>query len=95
MRSDTTMYLVPKSDRLVVVFAMEFPNKTDRVIANVLLGVRVRVCTCVCVLPRSSFAFFLPRFFGDTRDILSDGVKKLLYVPRLGNRLKSYYPTSR
>lgn len=47
------MYLVPKSDRLVVVFAMEFPNKTDRVIANVLLGVRFRF----------SSMFFLCVFF--------------------------------
>lgn len=61
LRSDTTMYLVPKSDRLVVVFAMEFPNKTDRVIANVLLGEMEAAKRKVGGAPICNFSTKVPR----------------------------------
>jgi len=39
LRDDTTVYFVPKGDRVVVVYGLSFSEQTDRVIAQVLLQV--------------------------------------------------------
>jgi len=37
LRRDTHCWIVPKGDRIAVVFGMEFPIKTDRIIGNQIL----------------------------------------------------------
>ena len=44
LRRDTYCWIVPKGDRIAVVFGFEFPIKTDRIIGNQILTVCIIVC---------------------------------------------------
>lgn len=39
LRRDTYCWIVPKGDRLAVVYGMEFPIKSDKIIGNQILTV--------------------------------------------------------